>query len=401
MMRDSSLRKSFLKGIIAGSILLAGCAWAYWQFVYLDWEISLEAYDKDAFGAAAVRQQFSHLYPEASLTILPQKPVTALAFHPRKASCYVIIGTNLPMPDYEVEELLAYAAAGNTLIVAATEALPLWRQLRLAARDLGPRDSLNLLVGDTGKRLNWRFDHAGPALAPRADQGWKPLIQTPEKAALALKRRWGEGEIIISTLPLAFSNYYLVREAGPILLSCLMPNGSFKEILWDEWYKPKRLYSGRGDDGNTADYALLRFLFQQKAFRWGLSLLMLTGGLFLLFGSRRQQRAVPEDDDEPQWIAPYLGVIARMQARSSDGEWVADWVDQTWLDWQQRYHIRTSPSSPDFVRELAAHWGQPLEGVRPLFLEMKAWKEIGGASDQAVLQLYRRLRELESPSATP
>ncbi|MEO1451624.1 MAG: DUF4350 domain-containing protein, partial [Bacteroidota bacterium] len=360
--------------------------------------VYLEANSDDAFGAEAFYTQLPHLFPEAEIKTVTTPPLEELAFRRHEQTLYIFATPEIEPPGYEIEELLAFVEAGNTLLMASEWAPALWKASGLEMGYIEIEDSISFYLEPDGPILSWRYDHLGPGLEVDTSDVWELLVGT-DTGQVAWKATWGAGEIIISTVPLAFSNYYLIRPEGQQLIEALVPQKAFKHVLWDEWYKPRLQARRAPAAGDNNEYALLDFLWEQPAFRWGLGIFLLTGLLYLLFASRRKQRAVPPDDPDLRWMEPYLDVLARMQTRKTGRPWAINWVEQLWLDWQQRYHIRVAPSSPVFAEQLAANWNQPVDQVEQLMQDLHTLIQQPRITDKAVMHLYRRIQNLES-SAT-
>lgn len=101
---------------------------------------------------------------------------------------------------------------------------------------------------------------------------------------LAMARPWGEGEIILVSTPLLFTNYGVLDENNANYIFRLLSQMGELPIVRSEGYMKATA---------QVQQSPLRYLLAHQPLRWALYLTMITILLFMIFTAKRRQRAVP------------------------------------------------------------------------------------------------------------
>lgn len=101
---------------------------------------------------------------------------------------------------------------------------------------------------------------------------------------LAMARPWGEGEIILVSTPLLFTNYGVLDENNANYIFRLLSQMGELPIVRSEGYMKATA---------QVQQSPLRYLLAHQALRWALYLTMITILLFMIFTAKRRQRAIP------------------------------------------------------------------------------------------------------------
>ena len=101
---------------------------------------------------------------------------------------------------------------------------------------------------------------------------------------LAMARPWGEGEIILVSTPLLFTNYGVLDENNANYIFSLLSQMGELPIVRSEGYMKATA---------QVQQSPLRYLLAHQPLRWALYLTMITILLFMIFTAKRRQRAIP------------------------------------------------------------------------------------------------------------
>ncbi|WP_294552546.1 DUF4350 domain-containing protein [uncultured Bacteroides sp.] len=101
---------------------------------------------------------------------------------------------------------------------------------------------------------------------------------------LAMARPWGEGEIILVSTPLLFTNYGVLDENNANYIFRLLSQMGELPIVRSEGYMKVTA---------QVQQSPLRYLLAHQPLRWALYLTMITILLFMIFTAKRKQRAIP------------------------------------------------------------------------------------------------------------
>ncbi|WP_044655526.1 DUF4350 domain-containing protein [Bacteroides congonensis] len=101
---------------------------------------------------------------------------------------------------------------------------------------------------------------------------------------LAMARPWGEGEIILVSTPLLFTNYGVLDGNNANYIFRLLSQMGELPIVRSEGYMKATA---------QVQQSPLRYLLAHQSLRWALYLTMITILLFMIFTAKRRQRAIP------------------------------------------------------------------------------------------------------------
>src|SRR5690606_29835271 len=109
------------------------------------------------------------------------------------------------------------------------------------------------------------------------------LAENEREEPVLIRMRYGKGWIYLCTVPLAFTDYYLLKDQARGFMENAFSLMEDRPVLWDEFHK-----SGRPGSSTP-----LRYILSQPALKWAywtvIALLLLT----VLVYARRRQRAIP------------------------------------------------------------------------------------------------------------
>lgn len=136
------------------------------------------------------------------------------------------------------------------------------------------------VVYNTNKGRNMIVRQTSPEWEPLA---WK--YEDDEKAyPIAMRRKWGRGEIVICTTPLLFTNYGVMeRDIVPFVYRVLNTVSDNPILRIAE--KPLA--------EEHISQSPMRYFIANPPLRWAVYLALLTLLLFFIFTARRRQRAIP------------------------------------------------------------------------------------------------------------
>lgn len=273
-----------------------------------DWHPSYTEYRNDPYACSAVRQRLGDLFPQGITTV--REPIfntgQARLSLPDSAQrvnhIFIERWFNPDAPD--LHALLQMVQAGDNAFIAAEDFSGSFIDTLgfTCAYHYPLSDSLSLasvkknLLGDTSllyfaalpSQPLWEFRFARGGMDHYFNTYPKGsalmLAKTGRNNPVLMQIHHGKGSIYLCSVPLAFTNYYILKDDARGFMEHsfgLLPDWP---VLWDEYLKA----------GRTGSTSPLRYILAQPALRrayWvAIALLLLT---VLVYG-RRRQRAIPE-----------------------------------------------------------------------------------------------------------
>ncbi|MDF9800604.1 hypothetical protein OKW21_005867 [Catalinimonas alkaloidigena] len=270
------MRKEWKYYLILGSALLLLILLELLAPTPADWTFSLHHKHKSPYGTYILFENLSYLFPEQAVSTVYR-------------SLY-----ELQDQAYEQENILIFAADFSP---DAQDAKVLWNivdkggSVFAAARTFGGKlaDTLKL---ETDTRLQEGIVQEEDTLEIRESLYYfsaydslrmEVLAQNESGDPVLLRFNKGEGALLLSSVPQAYTNYFMLEgelyQEAVRSLSFL----PLRDVLWNEYY-----HLGRMEPATP-----LRFLLSVPALRWAVYLSLAGLLLFMIFESKRRQRAVP------------------------------------------------------------------------------------------------------------
>ncbi|WP_369810648.1 DUF4350 domain-containing protein [Hymenobacter cheonanensis] len=264
---------------------------------------------------------------------------------------YLFINNYLKITESEAKALLVFVNKGNDIFIAATDVdNNLSRLLGMKPIELDTTLSSNVHHSDSVK-IHW-FE---PALAQATTRLPAEVVTTristkiwckaealatdEQGRAVFMRLNFGRGHVYLCTVPLAFSNYFVLpprqRQFALAALSYL-PTG--RPVWWDEYQK----------QGRAGEQSVLRVVFSQPSLRTAYYLLWATALLFIFVEARRRQRIIPVLNPLPNTTLLFTRTVASLYRQGRNHQRIADKKTALFLDYLR---ARFQEPAPDLADE--------------------------------------------------
>ena len=336
----------------------------------LNWTITLSSEDKNPYGAYALYQVLPELFPPEELT---HNHLTLYEMDTAPAKENYLILTEQFAPDKaDAEVLLEEAAEGANIFIAAhyfggafadTVGFRIKNHrfsLERKEKILDPEQDSTYLHFTHPELSQEYFAYTLAALPISFDSLTaenEVLAMNHAEQPVFIRQPWGEGQLYLSTTPLAFSNYYLLEgnnhRFAETALSYLPP----APLHWTEYYQSGRLESS----------SPLRFVLSQAALRWAYYFGMIVLLLFILFGMKRRQRPIPVMEPPLNTSLEFAGTIGQLYFQQGDHRNLA-LKKITYLNEHIRSHYRLQPAWQEdaFLQQLTFKSNKEEESIHQL-----------------------------------
>ena len=323
---------------------------------------------------------------------------------------YVFVNRSFESSPLETDALLRFIGRGNNVFIAAEDFYgrgttladslgfdtvaadtsvtgPARRQTGLARADsvplhllaAGPAASFRFPAAVVGSRLvlyNNR-PHRGATLA--ADAQGRPVL---------LRLDVGRGHLYLCSVPLALSNYWLLRpRQGTFGLAALSALPTGRAVWWDEYQK----------QGRAGEQSLLRVVLGSPALRAAYYLLLVAGLLFVLVEARRRQRIIPTLNPLPNTTLLFTRTVAGLYRQGRSHGQIAEKKVVLFLDYLRTRFQEPAPDLADegFRERLSQKAGLPRARVDELVRYINFARTAPAVTDRELLVLSRAMRDFK------
>jgi hypothetical protein len=324
---------------------------------------------------------------------------------PRQLTNYLFINNFFNASKPEAQALLAFAAAGNDVFITTSflggrdgSSLTDSLGVRLVEADsslvkpsLRARDSVRVHMLNPALRnigLSLPADAARTRLAVQAGRAGATLAADQQGRAVLIRLDHGRGHIYLCSVPLAFSNYYVLRpRSRPFALAALSYLPAGRPVWWDEYQK----------QGRVGEQSVVRVLLAHESLRTAYYLLLATTLLFVLVEARRRQRIIPVLKPLPNTTLLFTRTVAGLYRQGNNHGRIAEKKVGLFLDYlRTRFHEPTPDLSDAAFRErLSQKAGLPPARVDELVRLINLARTAPVVNDQQLLTLSRAIHEFK------
>jgi hypothetical protein len=208
------------------------------------------------------------------------------------------------------------------------------------------------------------------------------LLQSDDQKTYLLKTAYGNGQFILSSTPLIFTNYSLLNPHNARFAATSLSYLPVQPTLWDEYYKA----------GKRPANTPLLFILTQEALRWAYFFAIFALFLFIIFESKRKQRIIPVIEQPQNRSIQFVTTIGLLYYQYADHRTIALKKIACFLDLlRNRFFVRTNEFSEAFYETLAKKSGKSLIDIRKLFAAIITIQGKSVVSEHDLLVLDKRL----------
>ncbi len=351
----------------------------------VNWKQTYSRYDKVPYGSFLLYQELKTLFPDHDI-ISSEDPIIDAEdiLYGDDVLNMIFVHNELNFDEVETDVLLEFAESGGYIFAAANQfrgafqdslnlALNIFPSLEdsIGSRFNNPQleDQQNYYYRRPGNHFHFaRFDKEAATVIGTTSEG-KPNL---------LKYEIGEGAIIVSSKPLAFTNFNLLEgDNGRYMFTALsyLPVG---KTYWDEYYKPFKRHST----------SPLRVILNDENLRsaWRYTLLALL--LFLIFQGRRKQQIIPVIKPLQNTTVEFVKTVGRLYFHHSNHHNLATKQINHFMDYlRTRYFLKTDRPQAELIDELVERSTIDRSKIEALFSAIRQVQQTNDITESSLIKL--------------
>jgi len=275
-------------------IVMLLIAWTLFQIFKptpVNWNPTLINTDKNPYGTYILFKEATALFPGQNISVSRLPIYNQLSDSSEKYYNYVLISPAISPSNEDLQKLREFVKSGNHVFIASENFSDSFCD-SLGIKQESHMDILS--SNDTTYHFCNSTIDKGHYLVPSFSHGYftvsdstlkvTALMEDMQKRKAMLKIEMGEGSLILCTIPLMFSNWFLLREGmSAIPFKALSYLPADRPLVWDEYQK----------QGRDEDPSILRAILANKALSWAYFLSLFGILLVLVFETRRRRSMVP------------------------------------------------------------------------------------------------------------
>ena len=316
-------------------------------------------------------------------------------------SLYICMAPKLFVTEEDVEAMMEYVQAGNSLFISAglIDAL-LLNEVGCSAVYTSPY-SENMV----GKMQSTAVVSA---LQPEFKYGYyyypfqnfftdidttntRVLGYNDNKKPNFIVYFHGKGRLYLQCEPRAYSNYFLLKDNNyQYLKNTVAFTGNEPEhVYWDDYYN--KLTSRKNSKKSFSTFSEIMKHPPLKAAFW-LSLILLL--LYLLFGGKRVQRIIQQLKPNENTSVTFTETIGRLYLQKKDNKNIADKMITYFNEYiRNTYFLNTNHVNDDFIVMLSRRSGVDKDKVDTIYRTITAAQRSNVINDYQLLSLQEQIQQ--------
>lgn len=174
-----------------------------------------------------------------------------------------------------------------------------------------------------------------------------------------VQKKFGDGAIILSTFPKAFTNYFILKD----------DNKDYTAGLISYWDDTKTVYLDNHHKSGKSIYTSPMYIFLNfKEFKWAYYVALIGVLLYVLFEGKRKQRAIPVVTPLKNQTLAFTRTIANMYYESGESKAIAQHKIDYFFDYlRNKFYFKTVEENDQFYKNVASRSGHSAEEIEQLF----------------------------------
>ncbi len=299
----------------------------------------------------------------------------------------IIVGNPYQISNNTMRRFLAHTYNGNTLFIA-DEKFSFINYLLKIKTKITPVDTSHLTFQDEtnyyykNKDISHFFStNISPTnILAKNKQGQPVLVRVP----------FGAGNLILSTTPKAFTNYYLLKNNNARFIEKvlgLMPN---VDTYWTDRYIKS--------NGESTTPSKLDFIRKNPPLWWAFCLALTTLITFMVLATKRKQRLIPDFNIPKNSTIEFIQIMAQLHLQTGGHTLIANKKITYFLDYiRKHYHLDTSRLDEEFYTKLTTVSQRDPNQVRFLIKLLNTLHTQKSISKDEVIRLHKAIEKFKSP----
>ncbi len=368
----------------------------------INWFPSYATHHKIPFGSYVFNEQVKRI---SDAVIEVDRPPFEYLSQNDINGTYVFFNSDITFRKPELNALLDWTSRGNTLFVAALN----FEKLIL--------DTLSLNTSAISKLDNFNNDYRVQLVNPKLNTGKSYLYDKAnflyhfddidtlktkivgiigdnsastikDSLVNVIRQPFGNGQIILSTFPQAFTNYFILdtpnQEYTSGLLSYINPDSP---IYIDKYYK----------SGKTFYTSPMYLFLNTQSLKWAYYMVLIGAVFYIIFEGKRKQRAIPIISPLKNQTIDFTRTIANMYYEKGRHKDLALHKVQHFLEYIRTHlHLNTSEIDAEFIKHLAARSNNSIKDTQELFDIISGLTHKTSISNTELEQLNNRIETFKS-----
>ena len=356
----------------------------------VDWNTSFARKDKIPYGGYIIYDISKDLFINQEVVLKKLPIYNIIKDNYFSNTNYVFINSYFSPDRLDTEYLLSYVADGNNVFISALGIYGhLADSLRIKTYDeFFSEDSvsINFNIKSLKNENGWTYFKGNfKNYFSEYDTSMTQVLGENGFGKVNFIRiRYGDGNFLLNTVPLAFTNYQLLNSKNNEYVYKALSHLPVQKTFWDDYYK----------DGNKYNASSLQYIISQPSLKWAYYLILISVVLFIFFYGRRKQRIIPVIPPLTNTTLEFVEIVGNLYYQQKDYKNIAEKKISFFLDYiRNKYFIKSSFFDEETIQKLADKSSLSTRNIRSILNEVKKINSSPNISEDELLNINYQIEK--------
>ena len=367
----------------------------------INWTPSFDVNSKIPFGLYVFNEEKENFFKGDTIQTIQTTPyeyIDSFYDFDTLVNTYEIKGTFLAISeDYFIdetstEELLTFVSHGNAAFLSMSNfSATLEDSLKFEYKDKFFNDEMAVQVANTlldttsfpmkiganGYYFS-KFDTLTTTVL-----GYQQIEK--ERQVNFIKVPYGSGEFYLHLQPMAFTNYYLLKDKNAKYAEKVLSYVSNGTLYW---------YPNQVNKYGVSN-SPLRFILSHESLKWAWYLFLLGMITFMIFNAKRKQRIIPIIKPLPNTTVDFTKTIGNLYFQEGNHDTIMEKKIIYFLEkMRQDYLIDTKNLDDDFVKKVQLKTGKDIKLIEKVVLLIKRQRKTFKSTEAELVELNQVMEKI-------
>ncbi len=350
------------------------------------WTKTFSRYDKNPYGSYALGQLMQSVFPDKQVTKSNLTYYEIVDQH-KSAENFISISNGFFPDSKSSDSLLAHIHKGNTALISAANIIHTWQDtlgIKLKKTSYEVKDILTNKDSTTFSIVGRDYSFYKSEMLFEIEEyptEAEILGKNEANQPIALTVPFGKGKVIVCTVPILFTNYFMLYEENHRATSDILAALPVADTHWTEYHQVGKLQSG----------SPLRVLLNYVPLRYALYSVMVLILLYILFEAKRKQRIIPVIRRPVNQTVQFIQTVGNLYLNT--GNHKASAVNQIYyfkeyLTLKHRIHLADTRNLSALI---AAKSGKDEALISSILTKIKTIEQSNAITETLLVELNRDL----------
>lgn len=367
----------------------------------IDWRQTFSLNDKIPFGLYVFNKEYKKVFEPQKVTQFNKTPYEFFdeaydfeELHYTINGTFFYVNNSFDIDDESVDELLYFASHGNNVFMSCNE-FPRKLEDSLSFKmeyDYDRNDTITFSTINNNTKFKPFYKGINPMYFSKIDSTRTTVLGTQKTKSGKIQTNFikiphGNGNFYLHVQPIAFTNYYLLKDNYKYTEDVLSYFPKENEVFW----KVRRY-----NDENMID-SPLRFIFSQPALKWAWLFAIFGMLVFMFFNAKRRQRVIPIITPLRNTTVDFTKTIGNLYYQEKDYMNIIDKKIIFFLEKiRNDYYLDTFNLDDTFINRLHQKSGKSKEEISELIHLIKKLRNQFTATENEVVELNSKIEKFYS-----